>query len=212
MSISGVHIRPRSLQMRHRRLLDISTLAARIRAMGSVYQHRSFVLRPRYIERRVCGEEVSWPQMELMDLHWHDWPVLHSRIMRESKHIPDNNVFVLDVVVPRNGISNAVDFFLALVCELAAGPELAVFVLSYPHVMLRELCALGDYRVRVCQQWLSCRWYKFVADGLLGNGVYLGGIGHLNRAVRERRCVEVLRSGDRRLTDFIAIAPWVDVL
>lgn len=84
----------------------------------------------------------------------HDGEVLWSRDVLERVRVPDNDVFVLDVVLSSDPRADAVPS-ATLVGVRAGGKKLPVLVLGDPDGVLAELGPLGVPGGRVGEQWLQ---------------------------------------------------------
>lgn len=76
--------------------------------------------------------------MYLEDLRGHDRPILDTGIMCETKHVPDDQVLVGDVVFALNHVVHSALLYLALQRIRARGIQLVFLVLGGPDVVLRE--------------------------------------------------------------------------
>lgn len=174
-----------------------------------VHLHTRQVLVARHIDGRVSLKEVCRPQVDLEDIDRHDGPILHTRVVREAKHAPHDDVLVLDVLLALDGIADAIHLLGALQREAAAGVQLVVLVLGHPHVVLRELSALALHTLRVGEQQLGGGRRELVADGLAADAVVAVGVDDLKHAVVLRRGVGERGRLDGRLADLVVVAARV---
>jgi hypothetical protein len=91
-------------------LLQLPRTAIRILA----YKHTRLILLTREVNRRIPIKEITRLEMHLVYLNRHDWPVLYSRVVRESKRVPHYHVLVDNLVFPRNHVMYAALLDLAL--------------------------------------------------------------------------------------------------
>lgn len=76
----------------------------------------------------------------MRDLHHR--PVLYARVVCEAEYAPQDQVLILDVVIPVRNIRETVDFGFTHEGVSAGSVELVVLVLGYPQMMARKLGAL----------------------------------------------------------------------
>lgn len=147
--------------------------------------------------------------MHLMDLTRHNRPILHSRIVSQSKYTPHHHICIFDVVAAGDRISDAIDFLAGLHGEAAAGVELVVAVLCDPEVVLGELCALGLDGGWVGEKKLSGWGNEFVAYAVAADWVFDALVDDLENPVEAGLsiCPGGLLEGC--FAYFVVVASWV---
>lgn len=185
-------------------------IPVRLSIMSSVHHQLTLqILVARHINTWVRLEEITRPQRHGVDLHWHHRPVLHSWVMRESKHAPHHNVFIPDIVLPCHGVRYAADFLAGLHRVATCSVELIVPVLGHPDVVVGESRALRLDRGRVGEEELR-RWGReFEADWFTRDGVRLVFVDDLEHAVGLGLCVGEARTLKRCTADFVVVSAWV---
>lgn len=103
--------------------------------------------------------------------------------MRHAERVPDDDVLVPHVLVPRGVVGHAVHLLQALVRPLAAGPEVPVAVARHPDVVLREAGAPPDDRVLAGEEQLRGLRGEFEPDGVARDAVELVLVDDLEDAV-----------------------------
>lgn len=78
-----------------------------------------------------------------MRLARHHWEILHSRVMRETKSVPDDQVGVFDILFSVDPGSDTLSFTVRLVGVFSARVELLVLVFSHVDVVIAKLGSLG---------------------------------------------------------------------
>lgn len=185
-------------------------ISIRLRIMTSIdHQLTLQVLIARHIDTRIRLEEVTRPQWHRVDLHRHHWPVLHSRVVRQSKHTPHHDVLIPHIVLSCHRIRYTADFLPGLHRVASCGVELVVAVLGHPDVVVRESRALRLDRSWVCEEELGCWGCEFEADRLARDGVCLVLVDDLEDTVGLWFCVGEARSRKWRAADFVEVAARV---
>lgn len=122
-------------------------------------QPRRNILIRRDIKRRIPCEEVRRRDMQLQHLNRHHRPILHARIMRESKDAPAHNILIQHIIASISCVAHSADLTLTQQRVPPTGKELVVLVLGHPEVLLGEqgafgLCAVGVGEEELC--WGRC--------------------------------------------------------
>jgi hypothetical protein len=110
--------------------------------------------------------------------------------MRQPKHIPHNQVFVVNFLFPRSHVVYTTFLLLALQRVVSRGVEFVVVVFRYPHVVIGEQRTLRLYASLCGEDFLSWQWREFVADGVAAVGVLFRRINDFENAVIEGVGVE----------------------
>lgn len=109
--------------------------------------------------------------MQLEDLDRHDWPILTSRVMRDSESRPNNHISIFDILMSLSRIGNTSNLILGLESVASSSVELLVLVFGDPDVMLSELRTAGLDAFGLCEEGLGGDGHEFVSDGFLADGV-----------------------------------------
>lgn len=92
----------------------------------------------RDIQSRVIFKEAVGLQHHARDLCRHHWEILRPRVVREAERVPDDDIFVLDVLFALDPSLEALLAF-RLVRVDARGKEFVVLVLGYPNGMFAKV-------------------------------------------------------------------------
>ena len=98
--------------------------------------------RGRDVDGGVDGEKVVGLERHHVCLARHDWEVFHPGVVSQSERVPNNDIFVLHVVVSRDPRPDPLRLAVRLVGVLAARKQLLVLVLGHVDMVVPELCTL----------------------------------------------------------------------
>ncbi|KAH3664145.1 hypothetical protein OGAPHI_004859 [Ogataea philodendri] len=169
-----------------------SSLATRVlrRGLREVLGFVETLGRLRNVQSWVLVEESKWNQRDLVSFHRHNWEVLHSRNVCESKSGPNNRVVVSNVFSALSPDSQT-SVCLRLVGEFTSSVKFIVLVFGNPQLLGSELGSLIIVRLFSSEKHLSSRHHDLVSNWLLGDRVDLVLVDDLVRSVSEWRLLNV---------------------
>lgn len=136
----------------------------------------------------------------------HNRPILNTRVMRDAKDAPNDNVLVDDALSALHRIRHTLDLFLALKRIAPPGIQLAVAVLGHPDMMLCKARPTHLDGIRVCEEELRRQWSELVRDRSAADGVLGCGVCDFDDTIEVRRGVEPRRALDGGGPDFVKVA------
>lgn len=142
----------------------------------------------------------------------HHGPILHSRIMRQAKDAPQDQVLILDGVVPGSRVGHAVFLGSSHEGVSTAGVQLFILVPGDPQVVTRELGSFGLDATTVGQEQLRWRRDELVGHRRPTDGIELARVLNLEDTIVPRRRIKTGRAPNLGLADFVEIALWVCLL
>ena len=94
------------------------------------------------VDRWTDAEKVVWFQRNHVSFTRHHWEILNSGVMRQSERMPHDEIFILDILIPRDPSFDSLRFTVRLIGVFPTREELLILVFCDPNMVVSKFSSL----------------------------------------------------------------------